>query len=281
MYQISSMFQAVSKYYMVAVWMVLTVFCVSFGVSAQQPTATISSLSGNALVSFQGQEAIPATIGAELRPGDIIQTQAGTEIVLTLSDGSELLLGENANLDISALSAQPETNIRTSRVKLLWGRVRAFLSPNHQQEGSSFTIETPNALVGVKFSQPDVEVIHSPPKTTVACSYTFDASVTNLVTGETVLIFPRQCATVEDDRIIVTSVEEIDETTPSRLLQLATRRSLLLGTRNIFSLSTGNPVTDVRTNQNPVGTDRSGRAERRQIRPRIGIVTIVVTEEAL
>ena len=278
MCQISSMFQAVSDHYKVFVWMVLMVLCVSSSVNAQQPTATLSSLSGNVLVSFQGQEATPATSGTELQPGDIIQTQAGAEVVLTLSDGSELLLGENTNLDISALSSQPETGVRTSRVKLLWGRVRALLSPNHQQEGSSFTIETPNALVGVKFSQPDVEVIHSPPRTTVVCSYTVDVSVTNLITGETILIHPIECATVEDDRIIVTSEEEIDETTTKRLIQIATRRSLLLKARDIFSRSTGNPVTDVQTNQNPVGTDRSGRAERRQIRPRTGIVEIIAIE---
>jgi hypothetical protein len=275
MCQVSSIFQAVSDHYKVVVWILLMLLCVSSGVSAQQPTATISSLSGKVLVSFQGQAAIPATSGTELRPGDIIETQVGAELVLTLSDGSELLLGENTSLDISALSAQPETGARTSRVKLLWGKVRALLSPNHQKEGSSFTIETPNALVGVKFSQPDVEVTYSPPDTTIVCSYTVDVSVTNLTTGETILIRPQECATVEGNRIIVKSKEILE--------QITTRRTLLLRTRDIFSQSTGNTVTtgDVKTNQNPLGTDRRGRAERRQLRPRIGIVSIVVTEEVL
>jgi hypothetical protein len=76
-----------------------------------------------------------------------------------------------------------------SRVKLLWGRVRAILSSGHQKEGSTFDIETPNALVGIKFSQPKVEVIYDPKKQkTTGIAHTVELFITNLLTGETKLV---------------------------------------------------------------------------------------------
>jgi len=75
------------------IWTLLAVFSFSFAPSismAQQPTATISALSGEVLVSGQS-----ATVGTALRTGDTIQTQAGASAVLELSDGSKIQLGEN------------------------------------------------------------------------------------------------------------------------------------------------------------------------------------------
>lgn len=166
--------------------MMLTVFLFSFIPStslAQQPTATIKTLSGNVLVSGQA-----ATVGTVLQAGDTIQTQVGASVILELSDGSTLELGENTNIDLAMLTQEPN-GARVSRVKLLWGRVRALLSPSHQKEGSTFNIETPNALVGVKFSQPKVEVIYDPNKQeTTGIAHTVELLVTNLLTGETKLI---------------------------------------------------------------------------------------------
>jgi hypothetical protein len=166
--------------------MLLTILSFSFvpaTSTAQQPTATINALSGDVLVSGQ-----TATVGTVLQAGDTIQTQAGASVVLELSDGSEIQLGENTQINIDDLT-QTATGARISRVKLLWGRVWTMLSPQHQLEGSAFDIETPNALVGVKFSQPDVEVSYDLEKEeTVAFAYTVALMATNLLTGETMLV---------------------------------------------------------------------------------------------
>lgn len=168
------------------VWLMLIVFCLSFVPSvsfAQQPTATISALNGTALVNGQA-----ANRGAVLYAGDVIETQAGTSVVLVLSDGSQLELGENTRLDLAELS-QTATGARVSRVKMAWGWLRAKLSPGHQKEGSSFDIETPNALVGVKFSPPDVVVSYNPEKQeTVALAYTVALSILNLITNERIMV---------------------------------------------------------------------------------------------
>jgi len=164
----------------------LTILSFSFVPSvslAQQPTATINTLSGTVLVN--GQEQGKGTV---LSAGDVVETQAGASVVLELSDGSLLELGENTKLDIAALS-QTATGARISRVKMAWGWIRAKLSPGHQKEGSTFDIETPNALVGVKFSQPDVEVSYDPAKQeTVALALTVALAVKNLLTDEEKII---------------------------------------------------------------------------------------------
>ena len=94
---------------------------------AQQPTATITSLSGTVRVSIQGKEPVAATVGTVLQSGDIIETSAGAQVVLRLSEGSELRLGQHTKIDIAALTQRPKTNARKSRLKLWYGRLRAFL----------------------------------------------------------------------------------------------------------------------------------------------------------
>lgn len=170
----------------VIVWVLLTTLLCSFFPSlsaAQQPTATIGTVNGTVLVNGQEQGT-----GAVLSAGDVLETQAGASVVLELSDGSLLEIGENTNINITELT-QTATGAHVSLVKLIWGRIRATLSPGHQQEGSSFTIQTPNALVGVKFSQPDVEVSYDPAKQeTLALALTVALAVKNLITDEEKLI---------------------------------------------------------------------------------------------
>ncbi len=186
MYKTSSNFRISYFHNRILAWIMLTVFCFSFMPSvslAQQPTATISALSGDVLVSGQA-----ATVGTALRAGDTIQTQAGASAVLELSDGSEIQLGEKTQINIDDLT-QTGTGARVSSIKLLAGWLRAFLSSEHQQEGSSFTIETPNAQLGVKFSEPDIEVSYNPESVeTVGIAHTVELMAKNLLTDEEVLV---------------------------------------------------------------------------------------------
>jgi hypothetical protein len=170
----------------VVAWMLLVIFVSSFAPSlslAQQATATIRTLSGNVLVSGQ-----VAKLGIVLSAGDTIETQAGASVVLVLSDGSELQLGEHTQVNLVDLR-QTASGARVSRLKMMWGRIRAKLSPGHQQAGSSFDIETPNALVGVKFSQPDVEVSYDPAKQeTIGIAHTVELIAINLLTNEKIIV---------------------------------------------------------------------------------------------
>jgi len=189
------MFQTVSRFgilyrsYLILLPGVLCVLCFPSLTEAQRPTATITALSGEALVFIQGGSPVPGSVDAVLHAGDTIRTHAGTTVVLELSDGSALILGENTNLDISELAEDPQTGARTSRLKLLWGKMRSLVSSGHQVPGSSFNIETPNALAGVKFSEPDSEVLYDPTmSTTTVIPHKFDVVVTNRVTNDSVRI---------------------------------------------------------------------------------------------
>ncbi len=169
------------------VWMFLVVWACSFILpltsSAQQPTATINALSGPVLVNGQAQSQ-----GTVLGAGDILETQSGASVALTLSDGSQLMVGENTRIDIAELT-QTATGARVSSLKLLYGWLRARLSPGHQKDGSAFTVNTPNAVIGVKFSQPDVEVSYNPDTLeTVGIAHTMELMAKNLLTDEEVLV---------------------------------------------------------------------------------------------
>ncbi len=166
--------------------MLLTMLSLSFAPSvslAQQPTATIKTASGTVLVSGQA-----ATVGTVLQAGDTIQTQAGASAVLELSDGSEIRIGENTQMTMTDLT-QTATGARISTLNLVAGRVRAFLSPDHQQAGSAFTIETPNARIDATFSEPDIEVSYNPESVeTVGIAHTVKLMAKNLATDEEILV---------------------------------------------------------------------------------------------
>jgi hypothetical protein len=243
---------------------------------AQQPTATITSLSGEVRVSIQGKESVAATVGTVLQRGDLIETSAGAQVVLTLSEGSELRLGQHTKIDIAALTQRPKTNARKSRLKLWYGRLRAFLSPGHQKAGSSFTVETPNAMAGVKFSQPDIEVIYDPEtKTTIIIGYTVAIRVTNLVTKEVKEMPQGHQAIVQDEFLWIAPIAPgIDEIPPEEK-QRQTRIRMLLQSRQVV----GGTVSTV-----PVSAE--GRAETSQspgpgttMGPRPRTVTITTFEE--
>ena len=150
---------------------------------AQQPTATIRAMNGTVFISGR-----TASVGAVIGAGDTIQTQAGAGVTLALSDGSTVRLGENTDVALSVLT-QSADGARTSWLSLARGRLRALLSPGHQAAGSAFTVGTPNAQVGVKFSRPDFEISYDPAKQeTVGIAHSVELTAINLLTNEVITV---------------------------------------------------------------------------------------------
>ena len=179
-------FQLLSLRRPLLVWLLLLNFCCflipSFAF-AQSVSATIRSLTGNVIVSGQ-----KARVGVVLRSGDSIQTWRNSSALLRLSDGSEIQLGENTRINIDDLS-QTSSGGRKSALTALVGWMRATLSPGHQHADSSFTVNTPNAQIGARFSQPKFSVYVSPDqKETWAMAHTVELGVTNRLSGETVIV---------------------------------------------------------------------------------------------
>lgn len=190
--------------------------CATTG-NAQQPTAILTDFSGTVEISIQGKAPIAPTAGMTLRAGDSLQTQAGASVVLTFSEGSELRLGQNTKLDLATLAQRPQTGARQSRIKLWYGQLRAFLSPGHQKAGSSFDVETLNAVGGVKFSHPDFEAEYLPEtKTSIFRWYTVGGTVVNTVTKERRGIPKAHQAIVQEEFLWITAiVQEIREIPPA------------------------------------------------------------------
>ena len=224
----------------------------SVGAEAQQATATISNLSGTVTVTFQGNETSAAAQGTVLQAGDIIETGAGSAVVLLLSEGSELRLGPKSKLDLTILAHHPKSKARQSRMKLLYGRLRAFLSPGHQKADSSFTVETPNAVAGVKFSRPEIEFLYDP-KAIISyiTTYASDVQVENLQTRETKLISAGTQAIVQGDEIRIIALSQVDKNSLSprkeeegspQLPSRTKKKDLLLQSQQALSMAASGSV---------------------------------------
>lgn len=243
--------------------------------TAQQPTATISTLKGTVTISLQGKAPVNATEGIVLQQGDIIETQAGAEVVLILSEGSELRLGQNTKIDIAALSQRSQTKARTSKIKLLYGRIRAFLSPGHQKEGSSFTVETPNALAGVKFSRPVIDVSYDPStETSLFKAYTVALEITNRMTREFRQVPRESQAIVREEMIIIDRLKSNNKLMQKSRMSVrrATSPSAPVSIPVVTAEETGATTTETSSNPSP-GSEPPGK----KVNPRP--ITVTIREE--
>jgi hypothetical protein len=196
-------------------WVILAII---LGVSlpmlsaAQQPTATIQALRGAAFVNNTARGS-----GAVLRTGDVLKTQAGARLVLEVSDGSRLEVEENTTIHIAELS-QAASGAHKSHLKLLWGRVRVRLSQEYQKQEASFEVETPNALVELKFSSSEGEMMYgifsddaydeTPVTATTVYAYAVDVMLKNLLTGKARRIRPGSQGLVFGRRIEIMPISQ-------------------------------------------------------------------------
>ncbi len=91
-----------------------------------------------------------------------IVTKFGAYATLTLPDGSQISIREMSILELNGFVWDKRTNLRGMLMSLYAGSVRVSLSQVYQEQESFFEIKTPNALLSLHFSQPDVEVIYAP-----------------------------------------------------------------------------------------------------------------------
>ena len=235
----------------------LWLFILTSSTAAQQPTATITELTGSATVIIQGEER-PAEIGLVLTETDEIVTQSQATAVLALSDGSSIQLREKTRLNLAVLLETPE-DARQSRLKLLYGHIRAFLSPGHQQENSTFEMETPNAHVGIKFSQPQVDVEFEPQTvTTIVRTYTVCVQVRNLLTNaEIQQLCPGHQAIIREEFILVTKIAELSGIF-NQLERFVDDQTLLTGQSGLADTGDGGALEDAyrATTENGPATSR-------------------------
>ncbi|HRY23172.1 MAG: FecR domain-containing protein [Geminicoccaceae bacterium] len=108
------------------------------------------------LEGFQGSVALrrggarPAPVqGMQLEVGDVVETGADSTAIIAFADGSRVLLGENAQLELDRLGEYRRTGMVDTRLKLERGRLETRVEPA-VGSGSRFEVWTPPAVSSVR-----------------------------------------------------------------------------------------------------------------------------------
>ncbi len=136
---------------------VLLPLAIATRVFAQAPVAgTISTAAGSVNVQ-RGGTSTPATTGTPVNVGDRVVTGAGGHAVITLTDGSELELGESSNIVIDNQALAPAGGRAATQVSLFGGVLRSVV--NATGGPPNFEVHTPNAVAAVRGTRFDTVYI--------------------------------------------------------------------------------------------------------------------------
>lgn len=109
---------------------------------AQAPVATVQTMSGSVTLRRKGQTALMAAAArAALFVGDLISTGSDGKAALLFTDGSQLRLDTNSEIEITALRSARKGKRRL--FKAVIGRVWAWLQQDNE-------VQTPTAVCGVR-----------------------------------------------------------------------------------------------------------------------------------
>jgi hypothetical protein len=127
---------------------VLLGFVFATSTLAQAPMAgSISTVSGAVQIQ-RATGLIAATAGTPVNVGDRIITGAGGHTVITLTDGSQLEVGESSNMVIDTHVLAPAGGRAETKVSLFGGVLRSVVSATGG--APNFEVHTPNAVAAVR-----------------------------------------------------------------------------------------------------------------------------------
>ncbi|MEQ1881401.1 MAG: FecR domain-containing protein [Burkholderiales bacterium] len=93
----------------------------------------------------------PLAAGAILRAQDEISTGTNSRVLLRLGDGSQVKLGENARLKVSAIAQRREENLLTATLKVIEGAFRFTTSAALSARGRrNVSVQFPTVTVGIR-----------------------------------------------------------------------------------------------------------------------------------
>jgi hypothetical protein len=114
---------------------------------AQTVAGTISTASGAVQVQ-RGATVTGVSPGAAVNVGDRVITGPGGHAIVTLTDGSQLELGESSNLVIDNHALAPAGGRAATQVSLFGGVLRSVVSATGGTP--NFEVHTPNAVAAVR-----------------------------------------------------------------------------------------------------------------------------------
>ena len=133
----------------------LTAVCGVPQAVAQTVAGSISAISGTATIT-RGVATIPATYGTKVDVGDRIVTGAGSNLTVTLSDGSQIEVTDSSNLTIDENTLNPNGTRASTKVSLLNGLVRSLVRSTPGTP-PNFEVHTPNAVASARGTGFDVD----------------------------------------------------------------------------------------------------------------------------
>lgn len=114
------------------------------------PDAVIEGVQLPAWFIRDGQRQ-PLAVGTRLRQNDEVATGAGSRMLLRLSDGSVVKLGENGRLQISGLLQRPRENFLTATLKVIEGAFRFTTEAAIRTRARrDVTIQLPTLTAGIR-----------------------------------------------------------------------------------------------------------------------------------
>lgn len=115
-------------------------------------SAVIIALSGVASLNKGNHQAEIAKVGDKLTVGNMLSTQANSQLSIQLADGSVVTMEPNATLVLDTLSMYQGGGMVDTKLRLQQGRVEVKANPKHAT-GNSMQIITPSAIAAVRGTQ--------------------------------------------------------------------------------------------------------------------------------
>jgi ferric-dicitrate binding protein FerR (iron transport regulator) len=133
----------------------LITLCVVSQAFAQTVAGSISAISGTATIT-RGATTIPAAYGTKINVGDRIVTGPGSNLTVTLSDGSQIEVTDSSNLMIDENTLNANGTRASTKVSLLDGLVRSLVRSTLGTP-PNFEVHTPNAVASARGTGFDVD----------------------------------------------------------------------------------------------------------------------------
>ncbi|MDF2365810.1 FecR family protein [Sneathiella sp.] len=119
------------------------------GIAANPDVGTVTRLQSDAKIIREGQT-IPMEVGSVIRESDEINSENMARIEITFTDGTTLLIGENARIEIDEYLYDPGNNIGTAIISALQGPFRFITGKIGQLKDKRVEIKSSAGTIGVR-----------------------------------------------------------------------------------------------------------------------------------
>lgn len=118
-------------------------------VAANSEVGTVTRLQSDAQIIRDGQTTL-LKVGSVIRESDVINSEDMARIEITFTDGTKLLIGENARVEIDEFLYDPDNNIGTAIVSALQGPFRFITGKIGQLKEKRVEIKSSAGTIGVR-----------------------------------------------------------------------------------------------------------------------------------